>query len=401
MIDHTGHPHPSTPKARALCRANGGTGFIGKIGDNAPVAKKGDNDKPLVGKRPHVVDVTPKKPTVKRKAPVGKPVEKPTGPTPPKLPPPRGMSDFIPPATGKSPSAQIQNALRRGASRDFIKARVKIPPEQVDREIDRLLSNNGVPHYIYPRKGTGRPGPDIKDVKPTSKPRATPEKTVPVPPSGDSSQLSKALGNVDVDPRVKQNVDRVLKIQHSHVGDKVSRIRSVDSNLPSVNSVQGAQWGVKDGTLAVCEHSGNIHLHKNLHAKEDLVQKSIASGWFTKGGSGIDQTIAHEMGHALLTDLNMRAVDRKALAEAMIEHLGLTSPWGAQGGITYHFGMLDRIVQHPSNKVKIRRAVSKYGATNANEFIAEVWSEYTLNPKPRPKIQKLGDTIKSIIEKGF
>lgn len=28
MIDHSGHPHPSTPKARALCRANGGTGDI-------------------------------------------------------------------------------------------------------------------------------------------------------------------------------------------------------------------------------------------------------------------------------------------------------------------------------------------------------------------------------------
>lgn len=30
MIDHSGHPHPSTPAARALCRANGGTGDITK-----------------------------------------------------------------------------------------------------------------------------------------------------------------------------------------------------------------------------------------------------------------------------------------------------------------------------------------------------------------------------------
>lgn len=28
MIDHSGHAHPSTPKARAACRANGGTGSI-------------------------------------------------------------------------------------------------------------------------------------------------------------------------------------------------------------------------------------------------------------------------------------------------------------------------------------------------------------------------------------
>jgi hypothetical protein len=35
MIDHSGHPHPSTPAARALCRANGGTGNITKPGKSA------------------------------------------------------------------------------------------------------------------------------------------------------------------------------------------------------------------------------------------------------------------------------------------------------------------------------------------------------------------------------
>ena len=36
MIDHSGHPHPATPKARALCRANGGTGVTVKPGTSAP-----------------------------------------------------------------------------------------------------------------------------------------------------------------------------------------------------------------------------------------------------------------------------------------------------------------------------------------------------------------------------
>lgn len=35
MIDHSSHPHPSTPAARALCRANGGTGSISKSGGSA------------------------------------------------------------------------------------------------------------------------------------------------------------------------------------------------------------------------------------------------------------------------------------------------------------------------------------------------------------------------------
>lgn len=41
MIDHSGHPHPSTPAARALCRANGGTGNISKPGGgDAPKSRK-------------------------------------------------------------------------------------------------------------------------------------------------------------------------------------------------------------------------------------------------------------------------------------------------------------------------------------------------------------------------
>lgn len=41
MIDHTGHPHPSTPAMRALCRANGGTGSTAKpAGGKAPASKK-------------------------------------------------------------------------------------------------------------------------------------------------------------------------------------------------------------------------------------------------------------------------------------------------------------------------------------------------------------------------
>lgn len=54
-IDHTGHPHPSTPAARALCRANGGTGSIVKRGGEAPVAKK--TAPPLTESRVPIVNI--------------------------------------------------------------------------------------------------------------------------------------------------------------------------------------------------------------------------------------------------------------------------------------------------------------------------------------------------------
>lgn len=43
QIDHSGHPHPSTPKMRALCRANGGTGSVKPI---KPDAQRGTSVKP-------------------------------------------------------------------------------------------------------------------------------------------------------------------------------------------------------------------------------------------------------------------------------------------------------------------------------------------------------------------
>lgn len=55
-IDHTGHPHPSTPKARALCRANGGTGFAVKTGGKAPGNKSPKASAPA-GK-PEIRDIT-------------------------------------------------------------------------------------------------------------------------------------------------------------------------------------------------------------------------------------------------------------------------------------------------------------------------------------------------------
>lgn len=40
MIDHSGHPHPSTPSARAACRANGGTGIITKSSKSTPAKER-------------------------------------------------------------------------------------------------------------------------------------------------------------------------------------------------------------------------------------------------------------------------------------------------------------------------------------------------------------------------
>src|ERR1041384_3279148 len=123
MIDHTGHPHPSTPKARALCRANGGTGFIGKIGPDVPVAKKGDNDKPAPRKQPHVVDVAPKAPPKPPATQKGPTVPKDHGTPKPPTPPSK-------PASPKAPTAKPVG--ERG-----------ITPKNFDKSTMQIKDGNG------------------------------------------------------------------------------------------------------------------------------------------------------------------------------------------------------------------------------------------------------------------
>ena len=56
------------------------------------------------------------------------------------------------------------------------------------------------------------------------------------------------------------------------------------------------------------------------------------------------------------------------------------------------------LVSSKYNKAKIKRKVSTYGSTNVSEMIAEVWADYTMNPKPKPHVKQMGDAIKSVVK---
>ena len=423
MIDHTGHPHPSTPKARALCRANGGTGFIGKFGENAPVEKKGHVPELT---RPKVPVVAKPVGNVEKKTPVAKPVGKvpvvKDAPKIPIIPPPapdakkpadaKQLGNYIPTtltSAGKTTADKernkIQNALRIGASRDFIVSRSKLTPDQANREIDNILIQYGVPNHVYPRVGTGGPAPDIKTVKP-AKPASVAKKAadlgkVPVPSDGPSPELTTALANNKADFLVKSNVDNVLRVQEALVGSKIARVKSVDSKLPRHDSPQGKKWKIHSGTLAVCTGDGHVHLHEGLHAREAIINKAAQSGWFTPGGSDpIENVVAHELGHALLMDHRMTPSQRRKLIESVMMEFSLDNPLGAASAGGWYNGLMNRVISHPPNNAKIKRSISKYAATSMDELIAEVWTEYTMNKKPRPRVKRIGDVIKGIIQEG-
>jgi hypothetical protein len=444
MIDHTGHPHPSTPKARALCRANGGTGFIGKLGAAAPVAKKSDNGK-IPNVPHHPVNVKPPEPkksstrTSKKEAvgktaatpkptpvhsttathkstaansplvhrndfpvPVAAPTTKPSSTSIPRVSVPTAntakvMDALIPPDPGKSDASRINNALRTGASREFIKSRISsMSPDEVDRLIDGILIKNGVPNYVYPRKGN----PNAKaPTPPTAKQvfqgtaieqlRST-GRVEPAKRDKKSGALTTVESKIKLDnPEMQARATRVAAIQEDHVGDRITRIQSVETGIPTTGLYKGLETA-----NGVCLN-GHIHIHKDFHTKTNIEAGARTSGFKVRGGDDpLETTIAHEMGHALLTNWDLNADQRKVIGNAIIEHLGLAQPTGH--GQPWTYNKLEALIQQ--NRSKIGRRVSKYASTNANEFMAEIWADYTMNPRPAKHTKLIGDAIRSVVK---
>jgi len=520
MIDHTGHPHPSTPKARALCRANGGTGFIGKIGAHAPVAKKSDhgekvrvpqgpvNTKPSTPKPPAAPpvkkgDAVPK--THGTPKPTTPPKSKPKTPAPPSTkaptatainptvkltpakfdkakmelkdgngnwrrvgsvekepgsrggngvrkraatyrfldengkliresspnerldtrvitssgpgtalpPPPRisvppknlagTMGTYIPAATSATGTwdyVKIQNALRAGASRDFIKSKSKLPPDRVDQAIDGILQRYQVPNHVYPRVGSGttRNAATVKPAK-TSELQTNLQKLasggrVEAPDVPESVTLKTVRKrNLQTDQEMKKRADRVLAVQEGIVGDRVLRIKDIKTGIPTTRAYTG-----HENANGVCLN-GHIHIHKDFVSRQENEAWGRLSGFKTRGGDDpLETTLAHEMGHALLTNWDINADHRRVIAESIIKELGLIDP-GANGqhGGGWTFNRFEALIKDPRNNPTIKRRVSKYAGTNANEFIAEIWGDYTMNPKPKPHIKAIGDVIKLVV----
>lgn len=117
------------------------------------------------------------------------------------------------------------------------------------------------------------------------------------------------------------------------------------------------------------DDAAGIAFNKNAGKYFDQLEKNlardVASGFHPEGCSTVKSMIDHEFGHALDDVYKIKSDPRF---------------------ITY-------IKDMSAGEKAI--AVSKYGATNSDEFIAEAWAEYLNNPTPRPAAKLIGDLITS------
>ncbi len=151
--------------------------------------------------------------------------------------------------------------------------------------------------------------------------------------------------------------------------------------------------------LAVYDHRVQHILVRPLDVSgaAATVQRCRDSGWFAQCGHdaiGIEALIAHEYGHHL-TFRGLMLADRAVQTdfwERVGRALGVSGiPASGSRAALDHW-----IVQ---NGYAIGKAVSRYGASNSFELLAEIWQEYsTAGAAARGPIKIIGDLLRQIAE---
>lgn len=106
------------------------------------------------------------------------------------------------------------------------------------------------------------------------------------------------------------------------------------------------------------------------------IKRNIKSKWHPVGTASVKAMIDHEFGHKIdeLLDLRNNKIFK-----------------------IIHKGFQDITLKKKKNKKYIINNLSEYGTKNEAEFIAEAWSEYKNNPKPRVIAKYIGRLIEKLM----
>jgi hypothetical protein len=171
----------------------------------------------------------------------------------------------------------------------------------------------------------------------------------------------------------------------------------------------------KRGTSTLASHSGQGN---TLHVKPEVLTGNNAQavldhqkkvGWWVPTDNQHDlsmNVMTHEFGHGLHGELNKRGIlmanrinpsafgkPEQEFWQGFAKVAGLTEPAIQEDQYGRRHINVPNWLGSAQNYDKIVSAVSKYGARNMNEMIAEMWTEYQLSSAPRPAAKYFGDYV--------
>lgn len=128
---------------------------------------------------------------------------------------------------------------------------------------------------------------------------------------------------------------------------------------------------------------------KAVEDTQALLDRDVATGFHPPGTASIESVVRHEFGHHLKWAAEERGgaaevarIIRNVVADEA-DRLGLM----AEPGMSIH-----------QARYRVMRDLSRYGAKNDDEFVAEAFSEVTSNAEPRPLAKALVDALVALAE---
>lgn len=123
------------------------------------------------------------------------------------------------------------------------------------------------------------------------------------------------------------------------------------------------------------------------------LRAEVRTGYSSQIGevSGLEGAYAHEFGHHLSYLSRVLGAERtRPIWDEIARGAGVPRP------LRYDQASLDRWVAE--HRDALARAVSRYGATDSGELLAEVWAEFSTNPNAREHIKRAAIALRDLAE---
>lgn len=191
-------------------------------------------------------------------------------------------------------------------------------------------------------------------------------------------------------------------------GDKGDRIvRELMRQSEFAPTSANRLLGVRDLSAEIAEKSGYpdalalydpstraIYLPEAAFGEQaDAAQvQEVAKNWSSKTDHqhAAESNLAHEFGHHIEDMMERHPEERQALWDTVSDAFGVDKP------AALDTEALNAWVR--KNKSKIVDNVSKYGASNQHELLAEIWHEFSSASVPRDVAQRIGEEMRRIAE---
>jgi hypothetical protein len=206
--------------------------------------------------------------------------------------------------------------------------------------------------------------------------------------------IARHVGSItsSVPPQLHKQIHGQLIHQGSIAPRSMSTLRlvSVDTSGSDEHLTEGinAYYAVWDRRIAF---NGNW---MDARSKQSSQQWSYSIGWYSRvedGTVGIEGTTSHEFGHHVA----FRALDnpdKQKLLKAIVDEYDLTPSTGALTD-----GSVERAIKDKAAEIKDE--LSEYGTSSLQEFLADIWREFTNGgTRTRPKTRRIALILRQLAE---